>query len=59
MKRRGRSQGPGRQTDFSALGRAVWDETVLASSITPARGLDFSALGRAVWDETPKMPSTK
>ena len=36
---------------FSALGRAVWDET-----ITTVFGRDtpcpFSALGRAVWDET-------
>ena len=37
--------------DFSALGRAVWDETY---SLTPWRPvlIDFSALGRAVWDET-------
>ncbi len=36
---------------FSALGRAVWDETVLLrSQSTVSR--TFSALGRAVWDET-------
>ncbi len=36
---------------FSALGRAVWDETLV-----PRQGVlavaPFSALGRAVWDET-------
>ena len=36
---------------FSALGRAVWDETALASSNITFVG-SFSALGRAVWDET-------
>ena len=36
---------------FSALGRAVWDETdVVIEMVTPAPA--FSALGRAVWDET-------
>ena len=36
---------------FSALGRAVWDETrpvLPRKKSTP----NFSALGRAVWDET-------
>ena len=37
--------------DFSALGRAVWDET-LATRTAMASCTDFSALGRAVWDET-------
>ena len=39
------------QSAFSALGRAVWDETAakIASGSTPR---SFSALGRAVWDET-------
>ena len=36
---------------FSALGRAVWDETVMLwPAILPSGA--FSALGRAVWDET-------
>ncbi len=37
---------------FSALGRAVWDETAVwrwRFGLSRA----FSALGRAVWDETP------
>ncbi len=45
---------PHRDVDFSALGRAVWDETH-----PPPRPLrrepNFSALGRAVWDETPEI----
>ena len=36
---------------FSALGRAVWDETFLAGAFIDAVE-PFSALGRAVWDET-------
>ncbi len=36
---------------FSALGRAVWDETG-AMRMVVAFGVTFSALGRAVWDET-------
>ncbi len=36
---------------FSALGRAVWDETNLGHAL-PSSALHFSALGRAVWDET-------
>ncbi len=39
---------------FSALGRAVWDET-LCRLDERTRHPDFSALGRAVWDET--LPS--
>ena len=36
---------------FSALGRAVWDETHrLRRQVMPTE--TFSALGRAVWDET-------
>ena len=36
---------------FSALGRAVWDETTMTLSTQPTAST-FSALGRAVWDET-------
>ena len=36
---------------FSALGRAVWDETFIAGAFI-ASVEPFSALGRAVWDET-------
>ena len=36
---------------FSALGRAVWDETH-GSLQMPCQHAAFSALGRAVWDET-------
>ncbi len=36
---------------FSALGRAVWDET-LGFPRALCFGCSFSALGRAVWDET-------
>ncbi len=42
---------PGRP-DFSALGRAVWDETISLRSASSDAASDFSALGRAVWDET-------
>ncbi len=37
---------------FSALGRAVWDETPLHNHRVLAVVDTFSALGRAVWDET-------
>ncbi len=37
--------------DFSALGRAVWDET-MPRFLDVVRRWYFSALGRAVWDET-------
>ena len=37
---------------FSALGRAVWDETEIHITLYQKRST-FSALGRAVWDETP------
>ncbi len=40
-----------RDRAFSALGRAVWDETVFESYVY-ASIQTFSALGRAVWDET-------
>ena len=52
----GMKQGLGASTQgwgpaFSALGRAVWDETL--DGILAMRKIDsFSALGRAVWDET-------
>ena len=36
---------------FSALGRAVWDETQQSSAVGDQISA-FSALGRAVWDET-------
>ncbi len=36
---------------FSALGRAVWDETAVLQDKRFCV-VDFSALGRAVWDET-------
>ncbi len=36
---------------FSALGRAVWDETVVLRATSDGSST-FSALGRAVWDET-------
>ena len=36
---------------FSALGRAVWDETEKRAHSPPLDSA-FSALGRAVWDET-------
>ena len=38
---------------FSALGRAVWDETFTGWSFS-SNSRTFSALGRAVWDETPR-----
>ena len=38
-------------TAFSALGRAVWDETGTVNFRFRAMPA-FSALGRAVWDET-------
>ena len=38
---------------FSALGRAVWDETVATCRARSYQACSFSALGRAVWDETP------
>ena len=37
---------------FSALGRAVWDETDAPNDVQDAFIFSFSALGRAVWDET-------
>ena len=37
---------------FSALGRAVWDETYAESDTESGFATPFSALGRAVWDET-------
>ena len=37
---------------FSALGRAVWDETAEFVPETVGAARAFSALGRAVWDET-------
>ena len=37
---------------FSALGRAVWDETKIKLDDLQAISPAFSALGRAVWDET-------
>ncbi len=37
---------------FSALGRAVWDETPGAPVRDDNHAGAFSALGRAVWDET-------
>ena len=43
---------------FSALGRAVWDETSpppFPPCVVPEA---FSALGRAVWDETIHHPVT-
>ena len=40
-----------RKRPFSALGRAVWDETHYQSP-NSLRIYPFSALGRAVWDET-------
>ena len=36
---------------FSALGRAVWDETGGGNGVVFCAAA-FSALGRAVWDET-------
>ena len=39
-------------TAFSALGRAVWDETESAMCFPRFSETSFSALGRAVWDET-------
>ena len=36
---------------FSALGRAVWDETLWRHA-GEQDDVSFSALGRAVWDET-------
>ena len=36
---------------FSALGRAVWDETFFRAE-WDRLSTSFSALGRAVWDET-------
>ena len=36
---------------FSALGRAVWDETPVPE-VEEGGEASFSALGRAVWDET-------
>ena len=40
-----------RRAPFSALGRAVWDETEFIPH-RPTIKQSFSALGRAVWDET-------
>ena len=37
---------------FSALGRAVWDETGHREHAVQPEAAAFSALGRAVWDET-------
>ena len=37
---------------FSALGRAVWDETQEPAERKRVGAITFSALGRAVWDET-------
>ena len=45
-------QAPLRPGAFSALGRAVWDETDDLVCKFVWRALPFSALGRAVWDET-------
>ncbi len=42
---------------FSALGRAVWDETYLTVWYLDDVAA-FSALGRAVWDETAWMPGS-
>ncbi len=51
MKHQFRCQQCALQRPFSALGRAVWDETVDRLPSAHARHA-FSALGRAVWDET-------
>ena len=51
MKRQNTITGLQHGAAFSALGRAVWDETY-GIVITQARLEPFSALGRAVWDET-------
>ena len=40
------------ESSFSALGRAVWDETEGMAAVTVELNSTFSALGRAVWDET-------
>ena len=42
---------------FSALGRAVWDETLPPIVLEVSLSEAFSALGRAVWDETPVTSS--
>ena len=39
-------------SSFSALGRAVWDETPSSQALALPKYFPFSALGRAVWDET-------
>ena len=55
MKRVAGALRRARKTTFSALGRAVWDET--SSALTKALSCSsFSALGRAVWDETCSTP---
>ena len=41
-----------KRASFSALGRAVWDETHFVNSRSLCHSGAFSALGRAVWDET-------
>ncbi len=41
-----------RYLPFSALGRAVWDETQRPDLHARFFEAAFSALGRAVWDET-------
>ena len=51
MKPRAVRRDMDRLLTFSALGRAVWDETVELFRGT-AKDRAFSALGRAVWDET-------
>ncbi len=53
MKRPFGSAGHPPIQHFSALGRAVWDETAEFEPEIEAMD-DFSALGRAVWDETQK-----
>ena len=52
MKLAGGSSPLGRAHAFSALGRAVWDETGCQRAGECISCCAFSALGRAVWDET-------
>ena len=51
MKQRGGGLYQDSSITFSALGRAVWDETRGRGALQKTRA-PFSALGRAVWDET-------
>ena len=56
MKRTSRLGAARPETAFSALGRAVWDETEERDNRRVTNAFPFSALGRAVWDETGSAP---